>query len=158
MTVTLGTVAKPGLVIKDGAVESLEVTVDGSFDIMKLNAKATGLTLVYKKENSEFDIYGALALSTAAQGGVQVLKDVAVTLGNKEKPGIKIVDGRLEELDITINGQINLFKSTASIAITWLEPPSKSTTTNAARTSSDCRSTMSFQADLTLHLIRTPES
>ncbi len=114
MTVTLGTVAEPGLVIKDGAVESLEVTVDGSFDILKLNAKAMGLTLVYKKENSEFDIYGGLTLSTAAQGGVQVLKDVAVTLGNKEKPGIKIVDGKLEELDITINGEINLFKLTAT--------------------------------------------
>lgn len=114
MTVTLGTKADPGMVIKNGALESLKVTVDGTFELLKLSIAAEGLTIAYHKENSEFAIFGGVKISTASQGGIQVLKDLAVTLGSEETPGIKIVDGKLEALDIAINGDINLFKLTAS--------------------------------------------
>lgn len=114
MEVTMGTTEKPGLIIKDGAVESLELTVNGTFDILKLSAKAQGLTVAYKKENQEFAIYGNILLSTAPQSGIQVIKDMAVTLGSEATPGIKIADGQLESLDIAITGEINLFKLTAA--------------------------------------------
>jgi hypothetical protein len=113
LAVTLGTKAEPGLVIKNGALESLKVTVDGTFELLKLSIAAESLTIAYHKENSEFAIYGGVKVSTAEQGGVQVLKDFAVTLGSEKTPGIKVVDGRLEALDIAINGDINLFKLTA---------------------------------------------
>jgi hypothetical protein len=113
LAVTLGTKAEPGLVIKNGAVESLKVTVDGTFDLLKLSIAAESLTIAYHKENSEFAIYGGVKVSTAEQGGIQVLKDFAVKLGSEETPGIKVVDGKLEALDIAINGDINLFKLTA---------------------------------------------
>lgn len=114
MNVTLGTKANPGLVIEDGAVESFQVTVTGTFELFKLSIAAEKLTVEYKRENQEFSIYGGIRLSTAAQGGVQVIKDLALTLGSKDKPGIKIVNGNLDSLDITINGEINLFKITAT--------------------------------------------
>jgi hypothetical protein len=34
MQVTMGTKQKPGLIIKDGAVESLELTVDGNLTFL----------------------------------------------------------------------------------------------------------------------------
>jgi hypothetical protein len=114
MTVTMGTPKDPGLVISDGSVQSLKVTVDGSFELLKLSIAAESLTLVYQKESNEFAIFGSVKISTAAQGGIQVIKDLAVTLGSEEKPGIKIADGSLRALDITINGEINLFKMTAT--------------------------------------------
>lgn len=114
MTVTLGSKADPGMVIKNGSLESLKVTVDGTFELLKLSIAAEGLTIAYHKENSEFAIFGGVRISTASQGGIQVLKDLAVTLGSEDTPGIKIVDGKLEALDIAINGDINLFKLTAS--------------------------------------------
>ncbi len=114
MTVTLGTVKDPGLVIADGAVQSLKVAVDGTFDLLKLTVAAETLTVAYQKENNEFAIYGGVKISTAVQGGIQVIKDLAVKLGSEDKPGIKIVDGSLHALDITINGEINLFKLTAT--------------------------------------------
>lgn len=114
MNVTLGTKEKPGLVIKDGAVDSFQVAVTGTFELLKLSIAAEQLTVEYKKENQEYAVHGGIKLSTAPQAGVQVIKDLAVTLGNKDKPGIKIVNGSLDSLDITINGEINLFKITAT--------------------------------------------
>ncbi len=114
MTVTLGTPNDPGLVIADGSVQSLKVSVDGTFEILKLSVAAEALTVAYKKESNEFAIYGGVKISTAAQGGIQVIKDLAVTLGSEDKPGIKIADGKLQALDITLNGEINLFKLTAT--------------------------------------------
>lgn len=86
----------------------------GTFEILKLSIAAEQLTVEYKKENQEIAIYGGIKLSTAPQAGVQIIKDLAVTLGSKDKPGIKIVNGGLESLDNTINGEINLFKITAA--------------------------------------------
>jgi hypothetical protein len=114
LTVKLGTDQDPGLVIKDGAIDSLIATVDGGFELLKLSAVARGLTVAYKKENSEFAIYGNVGISTKEQGGVQVIKDLNVTLGNDKEPGILIQGGSLKALDFAINGEINLFKLTAT--------------------------------------------
>lgn len=114
LTVSLGSESEPGLVIKNGDLEKLLVTVDGSFEILKLSAKVQKLTLEYKGQNQEFAIYGGVMISTAAQGGIQVIKDLEVSLGTREEPGIRIVAGSLQSLDITINGEINLFKITAA--------------------------------------------
>ncbi len=114
MTVTLGSSAKPGLVIKDGAIDSFLATVDGKFDILKLSAEAKGLSVGYDKAKAEFVIYGAVVLSTQAQGGVQVLKNLEVSLGNEKTPGIVIEGGSLKRLNFKINGEVNLFKITAT--------------------------------------------
>lgn len=114
MTVTLGSATSDGLVIKDGAVDSFLATVDGKFDILKLSAQAKGLTIGYDKAKAEFVIYGAVVLSTPMQGGVQVLKNLEVSLGNAKAPGLVIEGGSLKSLNFKINGEINLFKISAT--------------------------------------------
>ncbi len=114
MTVTLGSATSDGLVIKDGAIDSFLATVDGRFEILKLSAQARGLTIGYDKAKAEFVIYGAVVLSTPMQGGVQVLKNLEVSLGNSKTPGIVIEGGSLKSLNFKINGEINLFKITAT--------------------------------------------
>ncbi|MBI1314126.1 hypothetical protein GC176_22760 [bacterium] len=44
----------------------------------------------------------------------QVLKELTVTLGDENMSGIVIDSGSLKSMDFTINGDINLFKMTAS--------------------------------------------
>ena len=102
------------LVIKAGSFDSVKVTITGGFEILGLTANAKNLSLEYKSENSEFNISGSLSISTKPQGGVQVIKDLAVTLGSGKDPGIKIVNGSLENLDISLSGTINLFKLSAT--------------------------------------------
>ncbi len=114
LTVQLGSDAEPGLVIKNGDLEKLLVTVDGAFEILKLTGKVQKLTLEYKGQDQEFAIYGGVSISTQPQGGIQVIKDLEVSLGTRDEPGIRIVSGSLKSLDITINGEINLFKITAA--------------------------------------------
>lgn len=118
MNVNLGDAAEPGLIIKNGVVDSLKVSVDGSFTLFNLTVTVPSkkaLTLEYNAEKSEYIIYGTVTLSTKAQGGVKVIDNLVVSLGTKtDKPGIRIVGGSVEEVDIALNGKINLFGLTAS--------------------------------------------
>lgn len=113
-TIKLGDQNTPGLVIKDGVVESFKASVTGSLDLMKLSIQATNLTVVYNKMNSQFSIYGDVTVSTQSQSGIKVLDNLNVKLGNEKSPGIVIEGGSLKQFDFAITGDINLFKMTAS--------------------------------------------
>jgi Ca2+-binding RTX toxin-like protein len=113
--VTLGTKKDPGLVIKDGVVESFIMSITGEFTLFKLEMQAKGVTVAYNRENQEYAIFGDILLSTAKQGKTQVIKNMKVSLGSsKDKSGIRIVSGSVENVDISLSGDINLFGITAS--------------------------------------------
>jgi len=115
ISVSLGNKDNPGLVIRDGAVQSLMMTVRGEFNILKLNIKSEGLTLEYQKEDQQFVMYGSITLNTANQGGTQFIRNMKVKLGSSaDKPGIVIASGSLKSIDISLSGDINLFGITAT--------------------------------------------
>lgn len=113
--VSLGTQEEPGLVIKDGVVESFIMSVTGEINLFKLKIMPQGVTVAYNRENQEYAIFGNVLLNTNQQGKTQVIKDMKVSLGaSKDKPGIRIVSGSVEDVDISLTGDINLFGITAS--------------------------------------------
>ncbi|MEM7311789.1 MAG: discoidin domain-containing protein, partial [Planctomycetota bacterium] len=113
-TISLGDATNPGLVIKDGVVESFQASITGSLDMMKLSIQVTDLTVKYNKQNSQYSIWGSVAISTQTQGGVKVLDNLSVTLGDENTPGIVIEGGQFKSFDFEVNGDINLFNMTAS--------------------------------------------
>lgn len=113
LEVTLGDQSNPGLVVKDGVVESFKATVNGGFSVLGLSVQAHSLTVAFNRNTNSFAMYGGVSVSTAAQGGFQVIKDLHIGLGNERSPGLLIKGGRLTALDFAITAEINLFSVTA---------------------------------------------
>ncbi len=112
--VTLGVEGRNGLVIENGQLKELTARVNADFKVASLEVKVKNLTIGYNADRSEFGMYGAVALSTAPQGGRRVLDNFGVTLGEGSfrAPGILIQDGSLKTLDVRIDGAITISKLT----------------------------------------------
>ncbi len=116
VSVTFGIAGNPGLVIENGSFRYMTVQVNGSLNLIGLSITARKLTIKYDANQSEFIMYGEIGVSTAAKGGKKVLDNVTVKMGseNFDAPGIKITDGNLERLDLTLTGAVNLGPLTAT--------------------------------------------
>ncbi len=115
LDVNLGDAKTPGLVIRDGMFQSLAMSVQGEFRLFGMTIAANGVSIQYNREDQQYVIFGNIVLNSAKQGGVQVIKDMNVSLGSSaSKPGLVIVSGVVQSLDISLNGEINLFNISAN--------------------------------------------
>jgi hypothetical protein len=116
--VTLGTDKDPGLKIKDGTLSRLNITISDSIAMFGVKLISKSLTFKYVRDSSQFVMYGgpvefiynndkSKTDSAAVKGNKAVV--VKVTLGTDKDPGLKIKDGALSRLNITISDSIAMF-------------------------------------------------
>ena len=100
---------QPGIKIINGKLTELSVGVTGAFNLAGLSAEAKDLTFTYNRAANRYGFSGGANLSTApVPGGKRVLDRFGVQLGTLAQPGILVQNGRLESLDVALNGAINL--------------------------------------------------
>jgi hypothetical protein len=119
---TAGGNSTAGMVIVNGDLTRLDMTVNASFNLFGLTLSATGLVVEYQDDPTndvdQFVMYGGLALSSASQPfdgtSGQVFDGVTATLGDKSSPGLVVTDGSVEDVNVTVNGSFNLFSLTVA--------------------------------------------
>jgi lipopolysaccharide export system protein LptA len=105
----------PGLVVKDGSIQSFNLKITSSMGLMRASFSA-GIRIRYDAGKNEFALYGNAVLSTANQSqgskNGRVL-EVNVTLGSAQSPGIRVVNGNVTNVDVSLSGALNLYSVTA---------------------------------------------
>ena len=101
-SVTFGFGTNPGLVIQNGALQSLDMTVNSNIRVGSLNFSTNGLRFTYTVSNSLFTLAGTAGVSVSGIG------NFSVTFGFGSNPGLVIQDGVLQSLDMTVNSQITV--------------------------------------------------
>ena len=104
MSVTFG---HEGLVIADGALSSLDMTVNASFTVAGVAITAQDLEFQYTVSGAD----STFAMSGTAGASIQGLGDLSVTFGHE---GLVIAGGALSSLDMTVNASFTV----ASVVIT----------------------------------------
>ena len=102
--------ASTGLVVQNGKLLSLDMSITSDFSVFGVTISTTNLNLAYIPADSSFKIgTGTVQVSTAAQEGSSVLNKISATFGDAAGPGLAIVNGKLTDLHITLNGGFSLF-------------------------------------------------
>ncbi|QVL33844.1 DUF4214 domain-containing protein [Telmatocola sphagniphila] len=111
----LGEGTTPGIVLQNGQLQSLEASITSDFSLFGVKVHIKDAGVEYDSTNSSFGIFGTVILTTAPKGGHSVLNNFGVSLGSgPDDPGIEIVDGSLQSLDIELDGSIDLDGVTAT--------------------------------------------
>jgi|GEM_PF-1428174 len=101
ITVSLGDDGTPGIVVKNGIVDTINIEIIANFSLKGITFHPKNLAFHYSRSDSLYKLYGS---ST-----IQIENDtLAVDLGNENIPGIKIKKGILEEIDIGITASFKL--------------------------------------------------
>jgi hypothetical protein len=129
-----------GMVVKDGAVAGFQMGVVQGFNLLglKVDLGTSGhpLTVAYvvgaAGSPSIFAMSGDVKVSTAQQAvssvGNKVFDSVAASFvvdPSTGKPGLEIVGGEVESLNLTVNGELDLFGLTVSAEGLNVRYPSK---------------------------------
>ncbi|MDB5339015.1 MAG: outer rane adhesin like protein, partial [Planctomycetaceae bacterium] len=107
LSVTFGHGSTPGLVITNGSLVSLDVTVNATFHVAKVTVTATNLEFTYNASTSTFTLAGTAGFTISG-----VDDSLSVTFGEAGSPGLVVTDGKLVSLDVTVNAQFHLKKVT----------------------------------------------
>ena len=97
LNVRFGGDGAEGVVIDGGRLTRLDATVSGSVAVGGVSFASDGLHLVYTPGDRTFELTGS---ATAALFG----KELAVALGGDDTAGLRIVDGRVESMDVAVTG------------------------------------------------------
>jgi uncharacterized repeat protein (TIGR01451 family) len=104
--IMLGGTFSQGLVIQGGQLQSLQAAVSGDLDLLGIKITADNLTVAYVAANGstpqEIALFGSVSVSTS-------FVHFATTLGNEQNPGILVVGGQLQSLNISVDGGFSLF-------------------------------------------------
>lgn len=109
IAINLGDGGTPGLVIKEGIVETIQASVSADFTLFGLEIDVQSAGFSYNRAKQEYGFFGTVAISTPDKGGQRMLNNFSVTLGAPSSPGMVIRNGELEYLSVELNGSINLF-------------------------------------------------
>lgn len=96
-----------GLVIRDGDLASLDMTVSANFQLLGMDVGVQSLTISYLPNPERFIMYGGLSVS--AGGAYKTLDQLTAKLGTAQAPGLEIIDGKLSKLNVTLLGTFSLF-------------------------------------------------
>ena len=112
-SVTFGHNSNPGLVVQNGSLVSLDVTLNSSITIAAVAFSTTGLEFTYVSATSLFTLSGTAGVS------VQGIGNLSVTFGHNGSPGLVIQNGSLVSMDLTVNSDITI--GAVNISTTGLE-------------------------------------
>ncbi|QEL19615.1 Calx-beta domain-containing protein [Limnoglobus roseus] len=130
LTVTFGYKGEPGLVITNGSLDKLDMTVDSNIRVNSVIFSTKALRFTYTPATSVFTLTGTAGVTVIGMG------DVSVTFGYDGAPGLIITDGSLTKLDATINSQFrvnNVIISTDKLRFTYTTATSQFTLSGAAK-------------------------
>ena len=98
----------PGIIVDDGVLTQFNATVKADFSLygIAVSTAKDGLTFAYDRADEDFELYGNLDVSFNAGGSPQ---RVTANLGTQAAPGFEVKDGRLDQLNLALSGQLNLF-------------------------------------------------
>jgi hypothetical protein len=97
----LGTKTNPGIEIKNGAVDFVDVGVTADFSMKGLTIKPNDLTFQWDKAADTYFIYGDIAASVEGD-------DIDAQLGDESNPGIEIINGAVDHINIDVTGDFDL--------------------------------------------------
>jgi len=103
----LGDVNNPGIVVDNGDITSINMSISTAFSINGLTITPTNLTFAYDEANAQYEIYGDI---TAGFDG----NTIAGSLGDANAPGFVIQGGSLSSLNIGVTGDFSLQSLTVS--------------------------------------------
>ncbi len=98
----LGSDADPGIIIRTGSLEHIRVGISADFKLNGLSFAPSGLTLEWTSDSDNYIIYGEVTVTTV--GG----DSFDGHLGNADDPGIEIVDGSVEHINVGVTAVFNL--------------------------------------------------
>ncbi len=106
VSLMLGGGISPGLVISGGQLQSFEASVTGGFNLMGIQINATNLSVAYVAPTNgnpeQIAVFGEVDITSK-------FLNFDTTLGTEANPGIDIVGGTLQSLNITVTGGFSLF-------------------------------------------------
>ena len=100
--VTFGHNGNPGLVIQNGSLVSLDLTINSNILIDAVNFSTTGLEFTYVTANDQFTLSGTVGASVVGLG------NLTLTFGNGSTPGLVITNGALVSLNMAVNSNIQV--------------------------------------------------
>ena len=103
LSVTFGHDSTPGLVVSNGSLVSLDMTVNGSFTVSSVTIAAQDLEFTYSAATSTFTLGGTASVT------IGDMSNLSVTFGHDSTPGLVISHGALVSLDMTVNSQFHGF-------------------------------------------------
>lgn len=106
-SVTFGYQGAPGIVVEEGELKSLDITINATFEVAKVSIKANNLRFTYDAETSSFSLSGSASVFiNGIQGDTP--QGISVKFGENGQPGIEVIEGELTRLDVTINATIKV--------------------------------------------------
>lgn len=97
----LGTIDKPGISIKNGILQNINIGFTGDFKLFGLEFQPKALTFVYDKSNKYYEIYGEV--DTKFENDT-----INALLGNENKPGIIIKNSKVEQIVFGLTSDIKI--------------------------------------------------
>lgn len=97
----LGDVASPGLIVSNGDITDINMSITANFDIDGLTIDPDALTLVYSEADSQYETYGDVSLSLDGN-------TLNGTLGDEDDPGFVVESGSLTSFNIAVSGNFDL--------------------------------------------------
>ncbi len=120
LEVTFGSAGGPGLVIQDGELEDLNMSVTSSFTVLGVTVAANNLQFSYAAASGSipatFDLSGSTTVSTADSA-----LSLDVTFGDGTKPGLEITDHTLSSLDMIVTGSFSIDSVSFAVSSLALE-------------------------------------
>jgi VCBS repeat-containing protein len=110
LSVTFGYQGAPGIVVTDGKLQKLDITINASFEVKKVTIKAENVRFTYVAATSSFTLSGSASIKVSGMEGTGQDLGVGVKFGYGDAPGIVIENGQLKKLDVTINASFNVAK------------------------------------------------
>lgn len=107
--VTFGHGQQPGIVVTDGQLQQLDITITANFEVKGVKFNAENLEFTYVAGPSGgFSLTGSAKLIIDGMSGVGDA-GIGVAFGSAGHPGIVITnDGTLQQLDVTINANFEV--------------------------------------------------
>lgn len=104
---SVGDLSEPGIVITNGDITQINMSITGEFAIKDLSITPSELTVVYSEADSQYEIYGDV--SVAFDG-----ETADGALGDEDDPGFLIQNGALTHLNVGISADFEIKGLTVS--------------------------------------------
>lgn len=98
---TFGDETTPGIVIEDGIVNELNISISSDFELKTLSFHAHDATFYWDRSENKYFLYGSFTIDVESD-------EVEVILGTEEHPGVVIENGLLTTLHMDINADFEM--------------------------------------------------
>ena len=130
LSVTFGHNGSPGLVISNGALTYLDMTIDSYIVMGSATFATTGLEFTYYSSIQSFSLTGSVKVT------IGNIDNLFVTFGYNGNPGLVITDGSLTSLDLRIDSNFTIASATfttTGLEFTYLSSADQFTLTGSAK-------------------------